>query len=195
MNESGVDWVAPDGVPGRVLKAQDAVKTSPERFDGPAAFKAALYRSVRLAAESGWAEMVWIDPDFAGWPLGEREFVEALNAWAAPQRKLVLVARDYRHLIREHARFVEWRKAWSHLIEAWDVDASVSVQQFPSVLLGTARAPSAEHERHWVMQRIDRERMRGVALFDTSRHKALHELHEELITRSKVGFPAFSLGL
>jgi hypothetical protein len=194
---SALEWSA-DDLPqsGRVIKAPVSASQSPDRFDGPAQFKQALYQSMALAAQKGWAEMVWIDPDFADWPLGERAFVEHLQAWSAPQRKLVLIARDFDAVMRDQARFVAWRKAWSHLVEAWVcTDPSVSAQQFPSVWLGHARAPSLEAERHWVMQRIDLSRMRGVALFDTPRHKALHELHEELIARSKVGFPAFSLGL
>jgi hypothetical protein len=195
MTEGNLEWMPPDEPVGRLVKASDAPNTSPHRFEGPAAFKKALYRSLELAVERSWPEMVWMDGDFGDWPLGERAFVELLQAWSQPNAKLVLIARDYQLVIREHARFVQWRKTWSHLIQAWDCDAGVSAQQFPSVLLGQARRPSSELERHWVMQRIDVSRQRGVALFDTARHKALHELHEELITRSKVGFPAFSLGL
>jgi hypothetical protein len=186
-----------DAKSARIVKQAEPSGLGTDRFDGPAAFKHALYDSMAQAVAQGWPQLCWIDPDFSDWPLAEREFINCLQAWSGPQRQLILIAQNYRRVQAECARFVAWRQAWSHLIEAWEFGSGSppGMAQFPSVFLGQAGAPSDELRRHWVLHRFDLARMRGVAAFDSARHKALQELQQDLITRSKLGFPAFALGL
>ena len=60
----------------------------------------------------------WIsDETFADWPLNERAVIERLTQWAQSHRKLVVVARHYDEVLRRHARWVDWRRQWSHVVE------------------------------------------------------------------------------
>ncbi|REM17800.1 hypothetical protein DSI34_00615, partial [Mycobacterium tuberculosis] len=51
------------------------------------------------------------------WPLGERATIEAMQAWSASGRRLMLLAQRFDILERGHARFVSWRRMWDHIIE------------------------------------------------------------------------------
>ena len=87
-------------------------------FDGRLAFQDHLRGAMAEAASQNWREIVFSDPDFADWPLGERASIEALQAWAASGRSLVMLARHFKVFERDHARFVRWRQTWSHIIDA-----------------------------------------------------------------------------
>lgn len=68
------------------------------------------------AAREGWPE-IWIsDAHFHDWPLGERAVVESLQAWARSGRRFSMLAVNYDEVIRRHARFVQWRGTWDHII-------------------------------------------------------------------------------
>ena len=83
-----------------------------------AEFVAAIHWAVRTAAERGARQMVWVDPDFADWPLNEPALHGVLTAWlATPRRRLLLLAEHYDALPRSHPRFVAWRRNWAHAIE------------------------------------------------------------------------------
>ena len=77
------------------------------------------------ALRDGFAEIasvgcreVWIcDDDFADWPLNERAVVESLTQWAQSHRKLTVIARTFEEFPLRHARWVEWRRDWSHVVE------------------------------------------------------------------------------
>ena len=55
-------------------------------FDGRQAFISHLRTAFAAAAEQGWKDIVLSDADFLDWPLGEREVIDALQAWAASGR-------------------------------------------------------------------------------------------------------------
>ena len=79
-------------------------------------FQAALQQAFAWLAAEGAREVWLCDEDFADWPLGERAIVDHLTAWAASNRKLTLVARHFDEVARRHARWVEWRRRWSHIV-------------------------------------------------------------------------------
>ncbi|WP_294764765.1 hypothetical protein [uncultured Rhodoferax sp.] len=153
-------------------------------FAGPAAFAQLLRDALACAAREGWPEMVWCDADYLDWPLRERAVVEALNAWAGSGRRLLMLAHRYDEVQRHHARFVQWRGTWGHL-----VDCRVCRH------LDASELPSALWSPHWVLRRLGRERCTGVASHEAQRRVLLREELEECRRQSSPGFPSTILGL
>ena len=154
------------------------------RFSGRLAFTALVRQGFAVAAAQGWREIIVCDPDFSDWPLGERALVDALNNWARAGRKFTVLANHYAELPRKHARFVNWRKTWGHLIECRASSAS------PSNTM-----PSALWSPDWFFERIDIARCVGVAGSEVSRRIALRERLNERLLNSSPAFPATTLGL
>src|SRR5205814_697130 len=88
------------------------------RFAGRAAFQQLVRDALACAAREGWPEIILCDATFEDWPLGERAVAQALQDWSATGRRCTLLAQHYDGVVRRHARFVAWRKTWSHIIEA-----------------------------------------------------------------------------
>lgn len=153
-------------------------------FEGREAFHAHLQAALAAAARHRWHELMLADADFADWPLGERATVEALQAWAAPGRRLILVARHFKVLEREHARFVRWRQAWGSLIDA----RTCSGPEAPPV-------PSAIWTPGWFLRRTDPERGQGVCGTTPQSRTALRERLDECLRQGRPGFAASTLGL
>ena len=154
------------------------------RFDGREAFDALVRNALSAAAQQGWQEIVFSDPDFADWPLGERASIEALRAWSASGRRFVLLAQRFDVLERTHARFVPWRRMWDHIIECRATGKGVG-----------AEVPSAIWTPGWFVHRIDPERCRGVSGVDPRARRALREAFDEAWHRGRPAFAASTLGL
>lgn len=153
-------------------------------FSGPTEFADVVRAALARAASEGWQTMVWSDPTFEDWPLGERVVTESLQAWAHSGRHLVMLAHRYDALIRYKPRFVSWRKTWDHLIECRlckNLDAS--------------EVPSALWSPHWAMRRLDLVRSTGVADLEPARRVLLKEELDECRRQSSPGFSATTLGL
>jgi len=153
-------------------------------FDGRLAFHAQLHAAFAAAAHQGWREIVFSDPDFADWPLGERATIAALQAWAASGRSLLLLADNFAVFDRSHARFVEWRRLWSHIVEARACSGS-----------GAPPVPSAIWTPSWSLHRIDPLRSRGVCSLQAERSRALRERIDECLRHARPAFAASTLGL
>lgn len=170
------------------MPAEKAVPAMPAlptgAFDGRAAFDAALRGALAAAASQGWREIVFSDADFAAWPLGERSSIDALNAWSRSGRSFTLLAHRFETFERTHARFVEWRRMWSHIIDC-RVCAGLHAPTVPSAIW----TPS------WFMHRIDPTRDRGVCSHDPASRRQLREALDECLRLSQPGFPASTLGL
>lgn len=163
----------------------DAVQPLSEgRFDGREAFDALLRNALSAAAREGWKEIVFSDPDFADWPLGERASIEALQAWSASGRRFVMLAQRFDVLERGHARFVPWRRMWDHIVECRATGKAAG-----------AEVPSAIWTPTWFMQRIDPERSRGVSGIDPQARRALRETIDECWRNARPAFAASTLGL
>ncbi|WP_332816395.1 hypothetical protein [Ramlibacter sp.] len=154
------------------------------RFEGRQAFAQLVRDALACAAREGWREVVLADPSFADWPLGERAVAESLHAWSAGGRRCVLLARRYDELPRRHARFVSWRQAWSHIVEARACPSADELE-----------VPSLVWSPGWVMQRMDPQRCIGVSGSEPARRLALRELLGEWLQKSSPAFPATTLGL
>lgn len=167
---------------------QDDRSPAPElpsgRFTGRVAFQQMVRDALAAAAREGWREIILCDADFVDWPLGEREVAQSLQDWSATGRHCILLARCYDHVVRRHARFVNWRRTWSHIVEA---------RACPSA--DPLELPSAIWSPGWVMQRLDPERCNGVSGSEAERRVLLRQKLQEWLARSTASFPASTLGL
>lgn len=164
----------------------DSAGTLPEgRFAGREDFRQLIRDALAYAAREGWPELVLSDPDFRDWPLGERAVEQSLQAWARAGRQCTVLAADFGAVQRQHARFVQWRGTWSHIVTCRKA-ASAQPQEVPSALWSPG----------WVLHRIDVPRCVGVVGREPDRRVLLRqELDEWLLRRSAPGFPATTLGL
>jgi hypothetical protein len=140
--------------------------------------------ALAAAAREGWRELILSDASFEDWPLGERSVVDALQAWSQTGRRMVLLARRYDTVLRQHARFVQWRGRWSHIIEARACPAADPLD-----------LPSAIWTPHWVLERREPERSIGYCGGEPERRVALREVLQEWLQKSTPSFPATMLGL
>jgi hypothetical protein len=148
-------------------------------------FHDALRESFALVADQGCREVFICDPNFADWPLSERAVIEDLTRWAYAHRKLTLLARHFDEFPRRHARWVEWRRQWSHVVECRalaDADASSAPTLFlaPGVL---------------TLRMLDPEHYRATLPFQESDAIQARDSLDALLQRSEEAFPATTLGL
>lgn len=155
-----------------------------DRFSGRDVFRQMVREAFDCAAREGWREIILSDASFEDWPLGERAVVESLNAWAKSGRHMVLLAGGYDEVLRQHPRFVIWRRTWGHILDCRSSRASAS-----------GDFPSAIWSADWYLQRTDPLRSIGVTGIDKERNVALKEVLDELVRNSSPGFPASTLGL
>src|SRR5438067_68905 len=87
-------------------------------FAGVEEFRQIVRDALAAAAHEGWRELILCDASFTEWPLGERAVAQSLNDWSKTGRKCILLARTWDDVMRRHARFITWRRTWSHIIEA-----------------------------------------------------------------------------
>ena len=154
------------------------------RFEGREAFQQLVRDALACAAREGWGELTLSDADFADWPLGERAVAQSLQDWSASGRRCTLLARRYDEVVLRHARFVTWRRTWSHTVEARACPAADALE-----------LPSAVWSPGWVMQRLDPERCNGFSGSEPERRLLLRESLNEWLQRSSPSFPATTLGL
>ena len=154
------------------------------RFNGPAEFAELIRLAFAAAAAQGWREIIICDSTFEDWPLGERAVAQSLNDWASSGRKLTMLAKNYSEVMRRHARFVTWRRTWSHIIDC-RANTAISPDDTPSALWSPA----------WVFQRLDQTRSNGYAGEETARRVALKERLDECLKLSSPAFAATTLGL
>jgi hypothetical protein len=153
------------------------------RFAGREAFRQLVRDALACAAREGWPEIILSDANFEDWPLGERTIAQALQDWSQSGRRCILLARRYDGVVRQHARFVTWRKNWSHIIEARGCPSADE--------LGF---PSAIWSPHWAMQRLDTDRSNGISGSEPQRRVLMRELLDEWLLKSSPAFPAVTLG-
>ncbi|RYF79809.1 MAG: hypothetical protein EOO29_15995 [Comamonadaceae bacterium] len=153
-------------------------------IDGPGEFANRLRQVLAAAAGQGWREIVFSDRDFADWPLGERAVAQALQDWAASGRSLRMVASHFDVFQRHHARFVQWRRQWDHIVQC---RACAGV--------GGPEVPSALWTPQGVLHRIDPLLSRGVSSVNPSSRVALRHALDECFQQGRPAFAASVLGL
>jgi hypothetical protein len=148
-------------------------------------FQDAVREALAEAARTGCRELWLADEDFADWPLGERAVVEQLTQWAQAHRRMTLVARHFDELVRRHARWTEWRRQWSHVVECRSFE-DAEVGEIPTLLLADGQA---------CVRLVDRVRFRGSVSRDTAELVRMREWIDAVSQRSVVAFPPTILGL
>lgn len=130
-------------------------------------------------------EIVLVDPDFEGWPLDDPRLLDPLTDFARlPGRRLQLLARRYDKVLREHPRFVAWRRTWGHAIEARVYEEVTPV--VPSLLLV---------DRRWALQILVRDTWHGQVWSEPARAYRCWESADALLQRGEPGFAQTTLGL
>jgi hypothetical protein len=153
-------------------------------FLGPSEFANIVRDALSCAAREGWRAMVWCDPNFEDWPLGERAVIESLQAWARRGRHLLMLAHSYDSLLRHQPRLVSWRKTWDHIIEC---------RVYKN--LDGSQVPSAIWSPQWALHRLDPVRSAGFSDLEPQRRVLLKESLDECHRQSSPGFPVTTLGL
>jgi hypothetical protein len=153
-------------------------------FAGPDTFRDLVRTALAAAHEQGWRQLILCDPDFADWPLGERAVAESLGAWSQSGRKCTLLARSWDETQRGHARFVNWRRTWAHIIDARSC-RSADPNEFPSAIW----TPT------WVLERRDVIQCKGWMGPEPDRRLTLREKIAEWMAKSSPGFPSHTTGL
>jgi len=166
------------------MTPSDPAALPSRRFEGRNDFRQLVRDALAAAAREGWREIVLADADFADWPLGERAVAESLQAWSGAGRRMVLLARHYDEVRRQHARFVQWRVTWSHVVTPMACPAADALE-----------LPSAIWSPGWALERLDPLRCNGYCGSEPERRVLLRERLDEWLARATPGFPASTLGL
>jgi len=158
----------------------------PPPIGSRAEFEAALLWAARAAVARGARRIHLLDAEFAAWPLGDAGLLTALTAWLRlPQRRLVMLARDYEALPRLHARFVAWRRDWVHAVDTLALPQDVQLE-LPTLFVDDGPVS---------VQLIDPVHWRGRASLDERTATLWRESVDALLQRSEAAFPAHHLGL
>ncbi len=150
-----------------------------------AEFHDALRESFALVADKGCREVFLADVDFADWPLSERVVIDSLSRWAYAHRKLTLLAQHYDEFPRRHARWINWRRQWAHVVECRAL-AEADAGSLPGLLL----APGVV-----TLRVLDPEHYRAVVSFEPADSIRARDNLDALLQRSEDAFPASTLGL
>ena len=148
-------------------------------------FHSALRQALAEAAAKGCRELWLCDNDYADWPLGERAVVESFTQWAGSHRRLTLLARSFDEFARRHARWVEWRRQWSHIVHCRS-NNELEAGQMPSVLLANGLLS---------LYLVDPVHYRGRLSHDVGDDVRCREMIDAVLQRSEEAFPVTTTGL
>lgn len=155
------------------------------RIEGRSEFRSAVVDAVNGAADAGFPEMTWCDPNFAQWPLSDPVLLAALVRWGLPRRKLLLLAHDFDEIPRLHPAFARWRQQWSHVVECRELcDIAPTAVRTMLLVCGLTSLKLA-----------DGARFVGVVSSLADDMNRVLESIEAVSQRSQPGFPATVLGL
>ena len=155
-------------------------------IESRADFVAAVHDAVSLALARATRRMVWVDADFAEWPLDEPALLQALTDWVRlPQRQLVLLAANYDDMRRRRARFTAWYRLWSHAVTTFSPSQD-DVAELPCVLLA---------EGAGLVHLLDPVHWRGWAVSDVVQQRQWCDRIDAFLQRSTLAFPVTTLGL
>lgn len=151
-----------------------------------AEFVAAIHWGLQQAAARGARRLLWIDGDFRDWPLDESALLAGLAQWLhLPQRRLVMIARDWSQMRARHPRFCAWRRMWSHALDMRSPPQD-EAGLLPTLLLDDTRVlVRLSDALHW----------RGRCGLDPRESTLLFAEFDALAQRSDPDFPVTQLGL
>ena len=154
-------------------------------IESRADFHNAVRGALAEAALVGCREIWLVDDDFSDWPLGERAVVDDLTHWASMHRSFTIVARSFDEISRRQARWVTWRRQFSHVVQC-RTNNDLEAGQMPSILLIPGLMSVRLH---------DHVHYRGVASREAADAVQWRELIDAVLQRSEEAFPATTLGL
>ncbi|GAB4037826.1 MAG: hypothetical protein Fur0014_05960 [Rubrivivax sp.] len=159
---------------------------TPVEITNPREFHAAVLEATQAAIAREARTLLWVDPDFEAWPLGEAALLDALTAWLRrPGRRLVLLAARWDRLERAHPRFVQWRPTWSHAVEARE-PSDEKAQALPTLLLDDGPI---------VLELWERDPLRGRAGRDPLAAATARDRIDATLQHASAGWPVKPLGL
>jgi hypothetical protein len=170
------------------MNLQTLMDATPSRnpTTGRQAFQQVLVNAVVGAAVEGRRELIWVDNDFADWPLDDASVLDAMSRWARqPTRRLLVVANNFQEVPRRHPRFTRWRSTYAHRVECRSAP-EVSTNDFPSLMLAGEL---------YSLQLLDKRQWRARWLDDETDHKAWRGVVDAILQRSELDFGANTLGL
>ncbi len=182
------DEPPPPAKPERAIDGSAATSpTAPVPIDGRSSFRAALQQALTEVATRGSRELWLCDAHYEAWPLGDRAVVEHFGRWAYSHRRLVMLACSFDQIARQHPRWANWRRQWSHIVDCRQLPPEIETAACPTLLI----APGV-----CTLRLFDPLRFRGTLSWadDPATHEAL-ETVDVLLQRSEPGFPVTTLGL
>ena len=159
----------------------DDIVTIASRAD----FVQAVRDAIVLAEQERAREIVFVDRDFADWPLNDPALIDSLSRWIDSSRLLVVFAHSFDELARRQLRFVAWRRQWAHAVQCRS-DPDLEAEQTPTLLL----VPG-----HTCVRLLDRVRCRGTVSNRPVDLTESREAVDALLQRSVEAFPVTTLGL
>lgn len=159
---------------------------TPIEIRTPAEFEAAVRAAIDAALARETRTLLFVDPDFAAWPLDDPALLDALAAWLRkPMRRLVLLGGRWDRLERAHPRFTQWRQPWSHAIDARE-PSDQPPDELPTLLLDDGPI---------VLELWERDPPRGRAVRNPSAAATVRDRIDAPLQRSSPGWPVKPLGL
>ncbi len=163
-----------------------AHEPAPPAIASRSEFGAAILWGQQSALALGARHMLWIDNDFRDWPLDDATLLEGLADWLhLPQRRLVMLARDWSTMRQLHPRFCAWRRAWAHAVSTRTPDDD-DAPTLPTLLLDDTRV---------CVRLVDHSHWRGRCSLDARDTRLLMAEFDALAQRSAPDFPVTQLGL
>lgn len=127
-----------------------------------------------------------VSATFDDWPLDDATLLTALAGWMRlPQRRLVLLAADYRTLGQRFPRFEQWRRDWVHAAPAWRCPEELT-KGLPEALFDDGNVS---------VQLFDAESGRGRVSLQRRHCLLLAQQTDVVLQRSVPSWPAKALGL
>lgn len=161
-----------------------------QKFAGRADFQRLVAESLAWAVERNCRELHAWDADFDDWPLSDANVLSALTQWARHGRQLHLLALQYDNVVRQHPRFVRWRRDFAHCVTARAVEPELRLENPPEALLLMVGP-----EISFSLRLFDRHHWRGeLSLEVVDRVRGL-EWFDALAQRSSESFAPTTLGL
>lgn len=151
-----------------------------------AEFRDAVLATLAAALARDTRSLLWVDPDFARWPLDDPGLIDAITAWLRrPQRRLMLLAGGFEVLAREHPRFAQWRMPWMHAIDA-RTPSELPRLDLPTLMLDDGPT---------VLELWERDPPRGRAAHDPAAARTARDRVDAPWQRGVAAWPAKPLGL
>lgn len=155
-------------------------------IDTRAGWQAALHWGFETALQRGARRITCVDPTFETWPLDDPALLAGLTAWLRlPQRRLVMLARQYDEVPRRFPRFTAWRRDFGHAVEPWQAPEELA-SDLPNLLLDDGPVS---------VQLVDEMHWRGRAAVDARSATLLRERTDAILQRSTPAFAVATLGL